>query len=125
MKNQPQFDAKAFEAFLEDMKFKFESIKKTLEKYPPDAFPDHEPKYIRNKQDMIEKMPFVEKTLQLALENQELVPKELIDRLWDSYDRYLTFRNLAETFEKMQERLLEICPEAAGEHQRTQGTTTS
>jgi hypothetical protein len=107
------------------MKLKFNSIKKTLDKYPLETCPNYELKYIRNEQDMIEKMPFAEKALRLALENQELVSKEFIDKFWENYDRYLTFRNLTETLKKMQEKLLEICPEAAGEAQRTQGTTTN
>jgi hypothetical protein len=34
MKKQPQFDPKALEAFIEDMKLKFNSIKKLLEICP-------------------------------------------------------------------------------------------
>jgi hypothetical protein len=75
--------------------------------------PARELKYIRSEQDMIEKMPFVEKALQLALENQELFPKAFIDKFWENYDRHLTIEALRDSSNKLMERLLEICPEAA------------
>jgi hypothetical protein len=81
-------------------------------------------KHIRSKEDMIEKMPFVEKALQLALENQELFPSALIDKFWEDYDRFLTMNALFESAKKLEERLLEICPEAAISH-KTENTTTN
>jgi hypothetical protein len=114
MKKQPPSEPEMpREALLKNLTADFIKIRDALAKCSADMPPARELKYIRSEQDMIEKMPFVEKALQLALENQELFPKDFIDKFWENYDRRMTIEALQDSSNKLMERLLEICPEAA------------
>ncbi|MDR2729903.1 MAG: hypothetical protein LBB81_03280 [Treponema sp.] len=123
-KQQPSDPGSSPEVLIKEIETRLKTLMEAFAKHQAGAKP-HELKYIRSREDMIEKMPFVEKALQLALENQELFPPAFIDKFWESYDNFLNMGALYDSVKGLEKRLLEICPEAAGILNETGTTTTN
>jgi hypothetical protein len=128
MKNQspddPQMTPNGVNTSLEELIARMAAIKDMLVAY--EASMNHrELKHIRNEEDMIKKMPFAKKTLDLAFEHQELITPEFLEKFWEDQARFLTMKDLYEKTKELQEKLEEICPDAAKTPNKTEGTTTN
>ena len=82
-------------------------------------------KHIRNEEDMIKKMPFAKKALDLAFEHQELITPEFLEKFWEDQARFLTMKDLYEKTKELHEKLKEICSDASETPNKTEGTTTN
>jgi hypothetical protein len=106
-------------ASLEDLKAKIIEIMDTLFQYETNP---HELKYIRSEEDMIEKMPLVEKTLDLAFEHQELLPPGFLEKFWENNARFLIMKDIYEKSKNLREKLEKICPPGALPPYKTDST---
>jgi len=111
-------------ATLEELIANMTAIRDTLAAYEA-SMPPRELKHIRSEEDMIKKMPFVKKALDLAFEHQELITPEFLEKFWEDHARFLTMKDLYEKSKELKEKLKEICPEAAGTPYKTESTTTA
>ena len=112
------------DATLKELIAKMTAIRDTLAAYEP-GMPPRELKHIRSEEDMIKKMPFVKKALDIAFEHQELITPEFLEKFWEDHARFLTMKDLYEKSKKLKEKLEEICPEAADTPYKTESTTTN
>jgi hypothetical protein len=125
MNNQPPDDPQMPpDESLKELIAKMTEIKNTLAVYETNM-PHHELKHIKNEKDMLEKMPFMKKALDLAFEHQELVTPEFLERFWENHVQFLNMKDLYDKIIELQKRLEEICPEAAKLPHKTTGTTTN
>jgi hypothetical protein len=125
MNNQPSDDSEMpSSAELNELIARMRKMKDTLAEYAAGMNP-RELKHIRSEADMIKKMPFVKKALDLAFEHQELITPEFLEKFWEDHARYLIMKDLYESSKKLKERLEEICPETAKIPYKTDSTTNS
>jgi hypothetical protein len=103
---------------------KLKEITDKLAKYSAGIDPSKN-KYIRNEQDMIEKMPFAEKMLELAFEHQELVTPEFLEKFWRHHVDYLNMKEFHDKSKMLKETLEELFPDIAKLPHKTDNTTTN
>jgi hypothetical protein len=125
MNNQPPDDPQIQpDAPLDEILAKMQAIRDTLAAYEVNM-PRHELKYIRNEEEMIQKMPFMKKALDLAFEHQELVTPEFLEKFWKDHVRFLNMKDLHDKFKEITKEIEKIFPEAANLPHKTTSTTTN
>lgn len=123
MKKKPHDDPqKLSKAKIDELTARLTAINDQLAPYAAGVNP-RELKHIRSEEDMIKKMPFVKKALDLAFEHQELITPEFLEKFWEDYAYYLNVKDIYEMSKKIREQLEQIFPEAV-EPYKTEGTTT-
>jgi len=111
-------------ASLEELIVKLEAMRDTLDAYNANM-PPRKLKHIRNEEEMIQKMPFIKKALDLAFEHQELITPEFLEKFWEDHTRFLNMKDLYDKVKELTEELEKICPEAAKLPHKTISTTTN
>jgi len=97
---------------MEELKAKMSSVLVNLDKYEKMMKPT-KIKNTHRKEELLKKMPEVEKALDLAFENQDLIPPEKLEKFWQDNANYLFMKDLYEKAKKLKENFEKNSPETA------------
>jgi len=108
---------------LKELQAKLSSVMVNLNEYEKTMKPTKIKNKHKNKE-LLKKMPEVEKALDLAFENQNLIPSEQLEKFWKDNANFLVMKDLYEKFNKLKEDFEKNCPDSAVLYS-TDSTTTN
>jgi len=97
---------------MQELNAKLTSVMVNLNKYEAIMKPT-KIKNNRKKKELLKKMPNVEKALDLAFENQNLIPPEQLEKFWEDHANFLFMKDLYEKSKKFKEDFEKNCPDTA------------
>jgi len=111
-KQSPDYSKMSPDEIMEELKAKLSSVMVNLNKYEAMMKPTKLKSNIRKKE-LLKKMPDVEKALDLAFENQDLIPPENLEKFWQDHANFLFMKELYEKSKKLKEDFENNCPDTA------------
>jgi hypothetical protein len=111
-KQTPDYSKMSPDEILKELQAKLSSVLVNLNEYEKTLKPT-KTKNKRKEKELLKKMPEVEKVLELAFENQELIPPEKLEKFWKDNANFLIMKEFYEKFNKLKEDFEKNCPDNA------------
>jgi len=108
----PDYSKMSPDELMDELKAKLSSVMVNLSEYERVMKPS-KIKNNRRKEELLKKMPEVEKALDLAFENQYLIPPEQLEKFWQDHANFLVMKDLYEKAKKIKEDFEKNCPVTA------------